>query len=75
MRTALAATPSAEARERLTQLLPKVTEPTVTGCAILGGGGAEVAGTPEATALLAEWAKDRTLRISRDAAAARGRGR
>jgi hypothetical protein len=33
----------------------------------------EVAGTPEAAALLVEWAKDPTLRIHSDAAAARER--
>jgi WD40 repeat protein len=76
VRAALAAKTSAEARERLTQLLPKVTEPTQDRRRELRAVEAlEVAGTPEALALLDAWAKDPKLRISRDAAAARGRGR
>jgi RNA polymerase sigma factor (sigma-70 family) len=74
VRAALVANPSAEARERLTQLLPKVAEPSaerlreLRAVEIL-----EAAGTPEAMALLEEWAKDKTLRASPDAAAAHGR--
>jgi RNA polymerase sigma factor (sigma-70 family) len=74
LRSALAATTSAEARERLTQLLPKVADPSATRLRELRAVEAlEQAGTLEAAALLGEWAKDSTLRISRDAAAARGR--
>jgi RNA polymerase sigma factor (sigma-70 family) len=74
LRAALAGAPSAEARERLTQLLPKVAAPTVVRLRELRAVEAlEVAGTPEAAALLAGWAKDPTLRIRADAAAAHER--
>jgi WD40 repeat protein len=74
LRTALAGAPSAEARERLTLLLQKVAAPTVARLRELRAVEAlEVAGTPEAAALLAEWAKDPALRIRADAAAARRR--
>jgi HEAT repeat protein len=74
LRAALAGAPSPEARERLTQLLPKMAAPTPERLRELRAVEAlEVAGTPEAAALLVEWAKDPTLRIHSDAAAARER--
>jgi WD40 repeat protein len=74
LRAALAGAPSPEARERLTQLLPKMAVPTPERLRELRAMEAlEVAGTPEAAALLAEWSKDPALRIRADAAAAHER--
>ncbi|HKB03464.1 MAG TPA: WD40 repeat domain-containing protein, partial [Gemmataceae bacterium] len=74
LRAALARKPSAEAGDRLTQLLGKVTGPGPSRLRELRAVEAlERAGTAEAKALLEAWARDSTLRVSPDAAAARDR--
>jgi WD40 domain-containing protein len=74
LRAALADGPSPEARERLTQLLPKMAVPARERLRELRAVEAlEIADTPGAAALLAEWSKDPALRIRNDAGAARAR--